>query len=449
MRPISYEGNENYIFISYAHKDTETVFQVLELFQRNHYRFWYDEGITPGSEWPEDIARHLNASAMVIAFITPNAMASPNCRREINYALSKNKPFLSVLLEPTEMPPGMEMQLSAQQSILRHNFPEWEGFCRKLLSTPDLARCRYAEVPAAQPVSPAEPVIPAQPVIPAAQPVIPAQPVVPAQPAVQTAQPVIPAAQPVIPAASGTAPRAWTAGAAPAAPGWTSGKSKLPWILGGVGALVAVIALVLVLVLTGGSNDAGSAVTPINNNNPALSVGTESSQSSIIPQITDAPQITGAPVITVPPAIETSVTDADLVGLFQFSDFSDAWYQEVYELLSEDEDMDLSLSEFRIAIKDGMVEDSYLANRSEDIYQLRFAADYKLTMTVQDGYKPLSYDGGWTIVTGSKLRLVISGSVYDAEYSGGKLTMKIPAAGTSSWLNPFEGDFDVELVFKK
>ncbi len=153
MKPIAYEGKEPYIFISYAHKDSDRVFQVLDELDKKGYRIWYDDGIAPGSEWPEDIARHLDAAHMVIAFVTANSMASINCRREINFALSKEKHFLSILLERTEMPLGMEMQLSAQQSILRYNYSTWEGFIDKILKCPDIVPCQR---PQPAPVTPVQ-----------------------------------------------------------------------------------------------------------------------------------------------------------------------------------------------------------------------------------------------------------------------------------------------------
>ena len=45
-----YEGKEPYIFISYAHKDSDRVFPILEELDRRGYRVWYDDGIAPGSE---------------------------------------------------------------------------------------------------------------------------------------------------------------------------------------------------------------------------------------------------------------------------------------------------------------------------------------------------------------------------------------------------------------
>ena len=99
---------------------------------RDGYRVWYDEGIDPGSEWPEIIASHLNGSAACIAFITENAVNSHNCKREINFALLKKKPFISVILEPVQMSMGMEMQLAATQAIFKYTLESEKEFYKKL-----------------------------------------------------------------------------------------------------------------------------------------------------------------------------------------------------------------------------------------------------------------------------------------------------------------------------
>lgn len=145
----AYEGSEPFIFISYAHKDTEMVLPILKNLTAKGYRLWYDDGIAPGSEWPEYIANHLNGCQAVLAFISPNSIASPNCRREVTYALSKNKTFLGLILEPTKMSAGMEMQLSAQQCILRYNYidpatgkVDEKRFLEKLFSVNEIQGCR-------------------------------------------------------------------------------------------------------------------------------------------------------------------------------------------------------------------------------------------------------------------------------------------------------------------
>ena len=200
-RPKAYEGKEKYIFISYAHSDRERVYEVLYELEKRGYRFWYDDGIAPGSEWAEDIAQHLNDAYVVIAFITKASVASDNCRREITYSLSKRKPFLSVILEETEMSAGLELQLSAQQSVIRQNFRNWDGFINKILLSPDIAQCKE-EIPAAEP----EPV--------EVKPAVVSEAVVSPEPAVPVTEAIaadIPAGGELIPDAAAEAEKAETA----------------------------------------------------------------------------------------------------------------------------------------------------------------------------------------------------------------------------------------------
>lgn len=144
VRP--YEGQEKYIFISYCHKDSPEVFPIIEYLAGEGLRLWYDEGIDPGSEWPEMIADHLNSSAGCIALISENSLKSHNCRREINYAILKKKPFLAIFLEKVQLSPGMEMQLSAIQAIFKYTYDRTEKFYEKLLEAPLLKPCYGAPV---------------------------------------------------------------------------------------------------------------------------------------------------------------------------------------------------------------------------------------------------------------------------------------------------------------
>lgn len=147
MELKAYEGPEKYIFVSYAHKDSTTVFRVLSQLVDKGYRIWYDEGIVPGSEWPENIAQHLAGSTAVMVFVTPRSMNSDNCRSEITFAKTRQKPILSVVLERTDIPLGMELQLSAQQSVLRYNYSTEDAFLEKICACPSLEPCRGNSTP--------------------------------------------------------------------------------------------------------------------------------------------------------------------------------------------------------------------------------------------------------------------------------------------------------------
>ena len=140
----AYEGKEPYIFVSYAHKDSSVVFRLVEQLNERGYRIWYDEGIEPGSEWPEYIANHLLGAEMVLSVLTPSAVNSVNCRREINFALSKNKPVLTIYMEDIELPVGLELQLSSQQSVLYYTYDSEERFLDKIETCQHLRPCKRA-----------------------------------------------------------------------------------------------------------------------------------------------------------------------------------------------------------------------------------------------------------------------------------------------------------------
>ena len=136
-----YEGDEKYIFISYAHKDSARVLPLVDALQANGFRVWYDSGIEAGTEWPEYIEEHLCNAQVVVAFMSPAAVASKNCRNEINLALELNKEVLVVYLEDTVLAKGMRLQLNAAQSLFRMHHTSDESFARELLAARILRDC--------------------------------------------------------------------------------------------------------------------------------------------------------------------------------------------------------------------------------------------------------------------------------------------------------------------
>ena len=67
-----YKGTEPYIFISYAHKDSERVLPIIESLAEKGFRVWYDAGIEAGTEWPDYIAENLENAAVVMALLSPS-----------------------------------------------------------------------------------------------------------------------------------------------------------------------------------------------------------------------------------------------------------------------------------------------------------------------------------------------------------------------------------------
>lgn len=129
----AYRGDDKFVFVSYAHKDGLSVFPTISYLRDLGYRIWYDEGIDPGNEWPEDVAKALTGAAHFLVFISPNAVESHNVRNEINFALSQKKPFLAIHIVETQLPPGLELQMGSIQAIMRFRM-SLRNYRRKLCS---------------------------------------------------------------------------------------------------------------------------------------------------------------------------------------------------------------------------------------------------------------------------------------------------------------------------
>ena len=202
LHPIPYEGKEKYIFVSYSHMDSDKVMPIVSRWIQDGFRVWYDDGISPGTEWPEVIAQHLNDCELFVSFLSNSYMDSFNCKREIDFAVRKRKTFLAIFLEETQLSLGVEMQISTVQSVdYYRSTPEvfMERFCNAEVVknsgcrvTPE-SGSEMQEQPQEQPQP-----IPATQPMPAAQPAPAVQPVPATQPAPQATQDTAKAADPAL-----------------------------------------------------------------------------------------------------------------------------------------------------------------------------------------------------------------------------------------------------------
>ena len=96
-----YEGSRPFVFISYAHRQSDAVLDTIRILHEKGWRLWYDEGIPAGSDWPTNIARHMQSCERVIFFISERALESHNCYSEMKAAVRQEKPILLVRLEDT------------------------------------------------------------------------------------------------------------------------------------------------------------------------------------------------------------------------------------------------------------------------------------------------------------------------------------------------------------
>ena len=136
-RPFAaYQGQEPYVFVCYAHEDAGHVYPEIQRLHERGVRIWYDEGISPGTRWSDELARALGKASLVLFYCTPQSVKSKHCQDEVNFALGEERPLLVVQESPVDLPPGMQLQLGAQQSILKYELSD-ERYADKLIAAVD------------------------------------------------------------------------------------------------------------------------------------------------------------------------------------------------------------------------------------------------------------------------------------------------------------------------
>jgi hypothetical protein len=113
----AYQGSEPFVFISYSHRNTKKVLEIIKKLQEAKIHIWFDEGITEGDDWMDHIARRIDECARFVMFQTPEYVKSVNCNAEIKCALKNGKTIVRIILEDSTLPEGLGMYLDAIQAI--------------------------------------------------------------------------------------------------------------------------------------------------------------------------------------------------------------------------------------------------------------------------------------------------------------------------------------------
>jgi pSer/pThr/pTyr-binding forkhead associated (FHA) protein len=140
-----YEGEEPYIFFSYCRQNGEIVYPLVEKMASAGFRIWYDDGIHPGDDWPEVIAKHIDGCAACVAAVSEEFAGSHNCKNEMNYVIGKGMTFVPILMADFPMTPGMQYMLGGSQYIKKYEFSDDEAFYQRILTANSLQKCRGTE----------------------------------------------------------------------------------------------------------------------------------------------------------------------------------------------------------------------------------------------------------------------------------------------------------------
>ena len=129
-----YEGDEPYLFISYSHDDTPTVFSIMEDLNKAGFRIWYDKGIEWGITWTADLAMRIERCGIVMVFISQTSIISPHCQNEIVHAYNNKKYFFPVYLKPVALPSPLSQILEHIQAAKFYEYAnDREKFIERLV----------------------------------------------------------------------------------------------------------------------------------------------------------------------------------------------------------------------------------------------------------------------------------------------------------------------------
>ena len=122
----AYRGDDPYVFVSYAHPDGSIVYPELTRLDELGYNILYDEGISPGSSWRNEMAESIDQCSLFVIFITPQSVGSETCVREVRFALEHDRPVLAIHLVETDLPMELGLSLADPQAVLKHELTESE-----------------------------------------------------------------------------------------------------------------------------------------------------------------------------------------------------------------------------------------------------------------------------------------------------------------------------------
>ncbi len=113
----AYVGHEPFIFVCYSHADVAVVYPEIEWLQGHGQRIWYDEGISGGRVWRQEIADALDHAERLIFYVSRASVRSSDCRREVHYAIDRGLDVLPVYLENVELPGDLRIALNLVQAL--------------------------------------------------------------------------------------------------------------------------------------------------------------------------------------------------------------------------------------------------------------------------------------------------------------------------------------------
>lgn len=116
MRPFDPGREGRFAFISHSHADRGTGFEFLTPLAREGFQLWYDEGLTPTSDWERELRTTIAGSALFILLVSGVSVHRDEVVKETLIAREAGVPILALHLGATPLPADIGF-LGAVQGI--------------------------------------------------------------------------------------------------------------------------------------------------------------------------------------------------------------------------------------------------------------------------------------------------------------------------------------------
>jgi len=109
-------GSTPSVFISYASLDSAIAETTCEALEKAGVRCWIaPRDVTPGAFYGDEIVHAIDAAKAIVLILSQNAATSPHVLREVERAASKRHAVISLRIDKSPLPAGLEYFLNTSQ----------------------------------------------------------------------------------------------------------------------------------------------------------------------------------------------------------------------------------------------------------------------------------------------------------------------------------------------
>lgn len=87
------------VFLSYSRSELPQVRTLTQHLRTGGYDFWFDQELTGGQQWWNEVVRRIFECDVFLAVISEHSLRSNACTLELQYAVALGKPLLPVMVE--------------------------------------------------------------------------------------------------------------------------------------------------------------------------------------------------------------------------------------------------------------------------------------------------------------------------------------------------------------